>query len=319
MSEMTGKTVLVTGAGGFVGRHIVDALLEQGFTVIAVDHAFDDDLQRSWTAQGDRLILVESTAGDLSTVQTDFLVHGAAVTASPEEANQTPEENFRANLEPVLDVLAWARSRKVKRTAFISSGAVFLHSGPGLITEDTPPAHTGLYPAAKAAMEALVRTYRAEYGLDAVSIRLGNLYGPGERIRATRPRLSLIGQMIRSALSEQIVRVPEQSSVIDWTYAPDIGRAVVALLTAPHLAHDLYHVTSGICHDAAQIAHTLRQFLPQIEIQVDTNLSGTKRGCMISDRFKADTGFDAWTPFEQGLVETIEWHCAQLEEREHEL
>jgi nucleoside-diphosphate-sugar epimerase len=86
--------------------------------VVAVDRTFDGALRRSWERWGDRLRLVESEVADMPPVEADAIVHGAAVTASPEEAGQSPEANFRANLSPALDALEWAKRHGARRFVF---------------------------------------------------------------------------------------------------------------------------------------------------------------------------------------------------------
>jgi nucleoside-diphosphate-sugar epimerase len=114
--------VLVTGAGGFVMSSVVGALLEAEYRVIAVDHAFDSSLVAAWDNKP--VEIIKTDAMNLPDVQADFLVHGTAITSSPDERGETPEANLRANLLPLLAVSEWAAHQNVQRWIFISSAAV---------------------------------------------------------------------------------------------------------------------------------------------------------------------------------------------------
>ncbi len=298
--------VLVTGAGGFVCRSIVEALLNAGHTVIAVDRAFDADLRRRWQ---DALHLIEADAGALPAVAVDALVHGAAVTASPEDRQETPEANFQANVEPLLAALEWAREQRVGRSVMISSSAVYANTLPGPVPEDQPVTPDGLYAVAKATLEALVATLRRRYARDALVIRLSSVYGPGEFPRATRPRISQVGQMLHDALTTGQVMVDRPDTARDWTFAPDIGRVVERLLTAPALNYPLYNVASQQVLTDLEIARHIQAALPGTEIRIanePVSPALTRRGWLANDRLRDDLGFNEWTLFQTGLAQMIE-------------
>ncbi len=299
------ERVLITGAGGFVCRHVVAALETAGMAVFAVDRSFDDDLARRWA--GRSIEMLATGCRSLPPIQVDYVVHGAALTASPGDAGQSPVENFRANLEPALDVLEWAVSAGAKRTIVISSSAVFRSSPGPTYTEDTPPAATGTYLAAKRAIELLAQTLRAEHGQDVVSIRLGSVYGPAEYARDTRPRISRVLRLLHDAMARRVLRVPSDGDRMDWTYAPDIGQAIVALLRVPWLNHDLYHVTSGEALSELDIARAIAALLPDTEIERQAPQTPPYRGAMTGTRLAQDTGFARWTPFRDGLAAVLTW------------
>ena len=303
--------IVVTGAGGFVGGSVVQALLEAGATVVAVDRTFGGALRRAWERWGDRVLLVESDVADMPPVEVDALVHGAAVTASPEEAGLSPEENFRANLMPVLDALEWAKQQGARRFVFLSSTAVYRATSPGPVSETLTASPLGVYAVAKYATESLIETLRAVYGRDAAVARLSNIYGPAERARPTRPRMSVVGRMIRAALETGILVVYRDDPARDWTYAPDVGRAIHRMLTCPVLPHYLYHVAPGQTLTPVEIAEAVRSLLPQVRLDVRSGVdpdapSLTRRGTLSAERLRQEVGFDDWTPFEDGIARIID-------------
>jgi UDP-glucose 4-epimerase len=300
------STVMITGAGGFVGRHVTQVMLRHGLRVIAVDQAFDPDLAAAW--EGQPVDVIALNPGDpLPDTAADYVVHGAAITADPRENGDTPEANFRANIDPLLDTLTWAAARSVKRTLFISSSAVYRTTPPGLIAEDTPATPLGLYAVAKTAGEQLIDTLRGEFGRDVLAIRLSNVYGSGEHARATRPRLSLVGRYLTEALRAGSVTVTDPEIAREWTLTTDIGEAVYALLHAPRLNHALYHVASGHLLTSREVADVIARALPGtvVNLRPESAAALTRLGTLAHTRLTQDTGFDSWTPFDTGIRQVI--------------
>ncbi len=305
------RSVLITGAGGFVCGSITRVLLERGWQVAAVDRQFDETTQQSLQAQwGDQIRFVQADSNHLPDINVDALVHGAAVTASPEELGQSAEDNFRSNIEPLLAVSEWANEHKVKRTLFISSSAVYAATDPGPVSETLPTSPSGLYAVAKQTTEFLVNTLHDIYGRDVATIRLSNIYGPDEQARPTRPRISLVGQMVQQALQSGKITVYQNDPARDWTYAPDIGVNVDSLLSQPVLHHSLYNVASEQVFSPTDIAMTLQALMPKIvlDVRLGTNPNIpklTRLGYLSHQRLQVETGFDGWTPFEKGLQQVI--------------
>ncbi len=295
--------VLVTGAGGFLGRHLTQALLEAGWFVHALDAAFDTGLAQRW---GGAVACHVSDLHTLPDVKVDAVVHAAAITASPEDRGETPEANLRANLDPLLRVLEWAQAQGTRRVIGISSSGVFRATPPGPLDETAPLTPLGSYAVAKQLTESWFETLRTVYQRNVAVIRLSSIYGPGEIARATRPRLSLVGRYLQQALAGGIIQVYNPEERRDWTFAPDVGVAVVRLLQTEALHHALYNVASGQVLTSRQVAETIHAAVPGTHIVIhEEPESGlpplTRHGHLSSERLRADTGFADWTPFERGI------------------
>jgi nucleoside-diphosphate-sugar epimerase len=305
------RSVLITGAGGFVCGSITRVLLERRWQVTAVDRQFDETTRQSLQAQwGDQIRFLVTDSNHLPDISVDSLVHGAAITASPEELGQSAEDNFRSNIEPMLAVSEWANEHKVKRTLLISSSAVYAATDPGAVSETQPTSPSGLYAVAKQTTESLVNTLHDVYGRDVATIRLSNIYGPDEQARPTRPRISLVGQMVQQALQTGKITVYQNDPTRDWTFAPDIGAAVDSLLSQPVLHHSLYNVASEQILSPIDIAETIHAVMPNITVDVRSGTNPnvpklTRLGYLSHQRLQDETGFTGWTSFEKGLQQVI--------------
>jgi nucleoside-diphosphate-sugar epimerase len=148
-------------------------------------------------------------------------------------------------------------------------------------------------------------------------VRLSNVYGPRERARASRPRVSVVARLIESALFKKDMVVYREDPARDWTYAPDIGRALLALMEAPACRYPLYHVASGQVLAPLAVVRAIGALLPEVRIEERAGTDPdapplTRRGYLRSERLRQDVGFDRWTPFEQGLRATIGQQRAEV-------
>lgn len=314
------QRILVTGAGGFVGQNIAQTLLQAGHGVLALDRHFDDDIRQLWQdGAHDQIELLNVSIEELPNLDVDTVIHCAAITASPEEAGRTPEENYKANSDSTLNILAWAERQRVRRVVVLSSGAVYRETQPGPINELMPTTPLGLYATAKDAAEKLVETLRKQYRRDVVAVRLSNIYGPYERARTSRPRTSLVSNMVRAALDQGHLTVYRQGDALDWTFAPDIGRAIERILTAPTLQHHLYHIASEQVLKPVDIAYEIKTRLPSVELNISEgrdpeSIPRTRLGYLSSERLQTELGFDQWTSFSQGIQTVIAWQQAEREQ-----
>jgi nucleoside-diphosphate-sugar epimerase len=199
----------------------------------------------------------------------------------------------------------------------ISSDAVFRATPPGPLDENAPIQPQGVYAVAKAALEQIAHTLHAEHDRDVLAIRLGGIYGPGERARASRPRTSQIARMVEQALGAARITVDPSAPARAWTFAPDIGAAVRSLLDRPVLAHALYHVASEELLTPQAAAAAICAQLPEQNVTIQAapggQLHDPRRHYLSSRRLRDEIGFEAWTPFAHGIAVTLDWQRARRE------
>lgn len=306
------KRVIVTGANGFVGCNIVGALLAADYAVLAVDLGFDNPAYQRHPA--DNLRRITANCVNLPPLRADALIHAAAVTATPEARGESPEDNLRANIEPLLAVSEYAQRQGIQRAIFISSNAVFRQAPLTRRDEADPPQPLDTYSLAKAMLEYTAATLRQVYSRDVLAVRLGAVYGPYEYARSTRPRLSAVAAMLREALSRGEITLQQPNDRRRWTYAPDIGRALIALLEADALRHSVYQLESREFLSNLALARQIAR-LCGATLRIDEDAAPAQPATESDDappgRLQQDTGFDDWTPLSEESLrvtrESLRW------------
>ena len=243
---------LVTGAAGFVGLALTEALLAVGQCVIALDAAplpaaaqtlfatLPGTLQPIVADVRDADALAQAMAG------ADRMVVMAAVTAGPAREAADPEGIIGVNVGAVATAVRLAAAAGLRRVVHVSSVAAYgaLPGTPGPLTEDMPCHPTGLYGVTKLAGEGVALRLAGLAGLDLVAARLGSCFGPWEHATGLRDTLSPQWQVLDAVWRDQPV-VLETDAVRDWIYVRDAAAGLLALLDTPGLPHRIYNVGCG--------------------------------------------------------------------------
>ena len=305
--------MLVTGANGFVMSNCIPVWLKLGYHIVALDSNLTPANVAVWQSLG-AISFIHAGLNEEFNYKTlpavDAVIHGAAVTSSPEFLNITPEAHVIANLQPALSLLEWGKETHVSRVICISSSAVF-SSTAGLVLEDQPATPLGTYATAKAAIEAMTATLKLQQGRDVLVVRLGNVYGLGELPTSTRNQLSLIGNLLQSASTHGTISARQSQpdlAMREWTFAPDIANAIHALLETPLLTYPLYNAAAGSLADYEQIARAIERVLPAVQrLPHGMHPHLCRHGVLSNARLVADTGFNNWTTTEIGIRLALEY------------
>jgi len=175
--------ILVTGGAGFIGSHLVDRLVKEGFNVRVIDNLSSGRLENLTQHRDDPR--VEVIIGDLKKMEdaikavdgVDTVFHFAA---NPEVRVSTtnPEIHFNENVVATFNLLEAMRRRDVKELVFASSSSVYGEPEQIPVSEDAPIRPVSVYGASKAACENLIHAYTKLYGIKAVILRYANVVGP---------------------------------------------------------------------------------------------------------------------------------------------
>lgn len=247
--------VLITGGTGFLGLTLAERLAGQGVrtVLLGLSPPPPGAIARLATLPGPVVPLPGDIRDEarLGSLLRDYgithIVHMAAISAGPERERHDAREILDVAVLGALAVLTAAQRHLVRRVVLVSSASVFgaLAYGSTPLREDGFLRPDTLSAIGKAAQEAMLERLAQLSGLDAVTARLSDLFGPLEYDTGHRDALSAPWQCWAAARAGKPILLP-RPGLNDWLYAPDAAVALETLLAAPRLAHRLYHVATGV-------------------------------------------------------------------------
>jgi UDP-glucose 4-epimerase len=248
----------------------------------------------------------DADAVSAATKGVDAVIHLAAQTGVVESFSD-PRLSLAVNVDGTLNVLQAARRHNVRRIICASSNAaVGAHEPP--LTECSVPRPTSPYGASKLAAEALCHAFADAYGLEAISLRFSNLYGPWSIHKG-----SVVATFFKRLLAnEAVVLHGDGRQTRDFLYSGDLTRAIRLAVESPVVEH-LYQVASGCETSIADLARACvavakRHGLPEAAIQYgEARIGDVPRNYSSIDRIKAGLGFVPSVTLLEGLERTWEW------------
>lgn len=318
-------TTLVTGATGFTGINIVRTLAEAGETVIALGHRPASPECHQFLKGLEAKVRffvgdVLDTAGMLSLAESNGVqrfVHAAAITPSGNVEQSIPQHVINVNLMGTVSMLEVARKVSAKRFVFTSSSGVYgaPRDRTEPVREDSPLQLNSFYTICKSACELLLRRYKGLFGLSTVAGRMTAIYGPMERVTASRGQPSTIYKVVSALLARRSVRAKGRELVRDYTHVEDASSIWRHLTLARDLGHDVYNVSAGVAYslgDALEMLHGLdRTFsysyaAPDQDADVEITPEG-ERGALDLTRVRTEFGFSPKYDLRRGLESYLEW------------
>ena len=233
---MVDAPVLVTGGAGFIGSHLVDALLDKGYAVRVLDD-LSTGKRSNLPLDNPRVELIEGDVADAALVARaaigcQAVAHLAAV-ASVQASVDDPVRTHQSNFVGTLNVCEAMRQAGIKRVLFASSAAVYGNNGEGeSILEDTPKAPLTPYAADKLSSEYYLDFYRRQHGLEPVVFRFFNIFGPRQDPSSPYSGvISIFCERAEKGLPIAIFGDGEQTR--DFVYVGDLATILVQALELP--------------------------------------------------------------------------------------
>ena len=312
--------VLITGADGFIGSHLTEALVRQGHTVRAfvlynsfnswgwLEHCAPDVAGKFQVFAGD----IRDPHGVKEAMRgCDAVLHLAALIAIP-YSYHSPDTYVDTNIKGTLNVLQAARELGVKRVIHTSTSEVYGTAQFVPITEAHPLNAQSPYSATKIAADQLAYSYYASFGVPVVIVRPFNTYGPRQSARAVIPAI-----IVQIASGQRRIKLGAVSPTRDFSFVDDTVAGFIAALNSGNGLGEVVNLGSGfeisIGATAKLIAETMNAEIEIItdETRMRPENSEVQRLC--ADNSKAKRLF-SWQPsyagrdgFQRGLVETAEW------------
>jgi nucleoside-diphosphate-sugar epimerase len=306
--------VLVTGGAGFIGSHLVDRLLGEGFEVTVLDDFSRGQMQNIKAHINlEELHLVRGDVKDASTVKevivgVDAVFHEAALVDVPLSV-QNPVLFNDVNLVGTLNLLKASLDSDVKRFIFASSAAVYGDSKPARKSENTPCKPRSPYAVSKLAAENYVKIFNELYGLETVSLRYFNVYGP--RQVAGSSYNAVITSFISRLLCEQPpIIYGDGKQTRDFVHVDDVVSANLLALESRNAVCEVFNIASGTSVSVSELAKILQQIANEERLKpiFAENRPGDIKHCL-GDIGKAEEllGFHPEIRLEAGLSKLVEW------------
>jgi dTDP-glucose 4,6-dehydratase len=308
-----GKTVLVTGAGGFIGSHVVEALVKAGATTTAMvrynsnsligNLAFLDRHTRAAVA------IAAGTIEDADFVYRtirghEIVLHLAALIAIP-YSYEAPRSYVRTNIEGTLNVLEGARRHDVARVVHTSTSEVYGTALRVPIDEAHPLQGQSPYSASKIGADKLAESYHRSFGTPVVTLRPFNTFGPRQSARAFIPTI------ISQALAGGPVRLGSLTPERDMTFVADTVAGFLAAAVAPAIEGETINLGTGETHSVGWFAERLLALMgvdtPIVQERARMRPEKSEVLKLVSDNTLARLSMD-WAPrmpLDEGLRRTI--------------
>lgn len=303
--------ILVTGGAGFIGSHIVDTLVKNGYSVRVVDNLSSgkkENLNSVWS----KITFIEGDIRDKATVKdavngVDSILHLAALRSVPRSMAMPCEYN-EVNVDGTLNLLIAARDAKVKKFVFTSSSSVYGDTEKLPQVETDPLQPISPYAMTKLMGEQYCKLFYKAYGLETVSLRYFNVFGPRQSLEDEYA--VVIPKFITCMLQGK--RPPIYGDGLqsrDFTYVSNIVEANLAALRASKTSGEVYNVAAGEAKTVIQLVETLNELIgsdlaPEFHPLRPGDVKHT-----LADPAKILKGLE-WkcgTNFKDGLEITLKW------------
>ena len=311
--NLNGKRVMITGAGGFIGSHLVEMLVAEGARVRALVN-YNSFNFRGWLERSPVASQIEVVSGDIRdsrlcaqfTADQEVVFHLAALIAIP-YSYKAPESYIDTNIKGTLNLCEAALASRVQRIVHLSSSEVYGTACYVPIDEQHPIQPQSPYAASKSGADAIVRSFHFSYGLPAVIARPFNTYGPRQSARAIVP--TIIAQLASKCHE---VRLGEIHSTRDFTFVTDTCRALIDLASVD-TDGQVFNIGSNSEITIEALFTTIAEIMG-VEARIVTDRERLRPAASEVMRLKCDNrkiasacAFEPKIPLAEGLRATIEW------------
>ena len=304
---------LVTGGAGFIGSHLSEEIARRGHRVRVADSLITGKRSNLTHVPG-----VELIEGDLADFEfakrvadgCDYVLHQAALPSVPRSVTDPITAN-RANVDGTLNILVAARDAGVKRLVFASSSSAYGDT-PTLPKDEGMPADPmSPYALQKVVGEQYLRMFTRLYGLETVSIRYFNVFGP--RQDPTSPYSGVISVFATALIENRPPKIyGDGEQTRDFTYVANVVDGVLRACEAPKANGEIINVATGGRISLNQLFYAMRDVVGgTLEPIYGESRQGDVRDSQADiQKAKALLGYEPTVPFEEGLARTIAWYRA---------
>ena len=305
---------LVTGGAGFIGSHLTEELIRRGEQVRVVDSLITG--HRKNLAHLSGIDFREGDLADLAIAKhavegVDYVLHQAAIPSVPRSV-EDPITSNRANIDSTLNVLVAARDAGVKRVVYAGSSSAYGNTPTLPKHEDMPANPLSPYALQKLVGEQYMQMFTTLYGLETVTIRYFNVFGP--RQDPSSPYSGVISVFARALLENKAPTIyGDGEQTRDFTYVANVVDGVLRAVKAPGASGQVVNVATGSSISLNKLFTSMRSLIgSQVDVAYGPPRNGDVRDSL-ADITRARTllGYEPVVSFEAGLKKTIDWYREQ--------
>lgn len=306
---------VVTGGAGFIGSTIVDALVDHGAQVLVLDNLSRGTRDHLSEAQGRGARLVELDVRDGAALQEAFqcfrpeLVFHLAAQIDVQVSMERPARDAAVNVLGSVNVFAAAHAVGVCRVVNISTGgAIYGATRVVPTSEDVPADPVSAYGLSKLTAERYARWFRRMRGLDVVTLRYSNVYGPRQDPRGDSGVIAIFCERVLTGRRPIVYGDGRQTR--DFVFVNDIAAATLAAATAGELPHGEYNVGTGTEVSVLQLAQAVAAAAGADPAAFEPEFAPARpgellRSCLDVTRAQRELGLPPPTPLSEGLAHTL--------------
>ena len=311
--------VVVTGGAGFIGSHLVDALLGFGANVTVLDDLSSGDADWLFARVDDapdRLRVVHGSILDRNALddaleRATLAFHHAAMSSAVESVRE-PERCFEVNAQGTVETLQASRVARLKRVVLASTAAVYGLDPITPTREDAPLAPITPYGASKAAAEAAVRAWPAAFeDIDTASLRLFNVYGPRQRAGAGDEGAVVASFLDVLLRGERPTVFGDGEQTRDFVHVADIVRAFLLAGARERPFHgQAINIGGGAPTSVNRLLRACASACGRGDVGAafaPARVGDPRASCADASRAKRELGFEVGTSLQEGLSETVAW------------
>lgn len=293
---------LVTGGAGFIGSNLVDELINQGHEVLVLDNLSTGKIENL----NPKARFIQADITNLEQIKPhfagiDYVFHLAAL-PRVQWSIENPIESHNANINGTLNVLLAARDAKVKRLVYSASSSAYGDTQVLPLKEDLLPLPMSPYGLHKYVGEHYARLFSLLYGLETVSLRYFNVYGP--RMAFEGAYVTVVAIFLQQKKEGKKMTITgDGTQTRDFTFVSDVVAANILAATSPRVGKgEVFNIGIGNNCSVNEIAKRLGGEVEHIASRIEPHDT-------LADNLKARNLLD-WNPqvnLEDGLKKTVEW------------